>query len=574
MSKQVIICVDDEMVVIKSLKVELQEAIGNNCLIEIAQGGKEALELITELQEDEYEIVLVISDYIMPDIKGDELLKRIHIILPKSLKIMLTGQADLEAVGNAIKYAKLYRYIAKPWQTEDLILTVKEAINSYYQDKKLAEKNFELQVLNQELKKSLDLIINSERKFRSIFENAIIGIFQITYEGTCIHCNSALSKLYGYNSPEELMADMNNPQHQLYVEPQRRIQVLKLVQEQNEIYGFESLVYRRDGSTIWISENICAVYNNFQEIIYYQGFVEDITARKQIEIDRHKFTTELFQINKAYERFVPRQFLEFLNKSSIIDVKLGDHVQLEMSVLFSDIRDFTALSEMMTPEENFKFINSYLSFMEPAIIQNHGFIDKYIGDAIMALFSGDTDNAVKAGITMLQKLMQYNQQRVQLGYTPIQIGIGINTGSLMLGTVGGKNRIDSTVISDTVNLASRIENLTKNYGISLLITEQTYSCLNNPTDYAIRSIGNVKVKGKNQAVTIYEVFDVDPSEIKAGKLATLTTFQAALSLYDQEKLPQAAELFRDCLRVNSGDRVAQYYFFLCNQHSASQRDKS
>ena len=109
----------------------------------------------------------------------------------------------------------------------------------------------------------------------------------------------------------------------------------------------------------------------------------------------------LFQLNKAYERFVPNQFLHFLEKSSIIDVQLGDQVQLEMSVLFSDIRDFTTLSENMTPEENFQFINSYLSRMEPAIIENHGFIDKYIGDAIMALFSGEADNAVKAGIAML-----------------------------------------------------------------------------------------------------------------------------------------------------------------------------
>ncbi len=103
----------------------------------------------------------------------------------------------------------------------------------------------------------------------------------------------------------------------------------------------------------------------------------------------------------AYERFVPNQFLQLLENESIVDVKLGDRVQLEMSILFSDIRDFTTLSEGMTPEDNFKFINAYLSRMESAILDNNGFIDKYIGDAIMALFGGDADNAIKGGIGIL-----------------------------------------------------------------------------------------------------------------------------------------------------------------------------
>jgi len=116
MTKQVIICVDDETTVLMSLKAELQEAIGDDYLIEIAEEGEEALELIEELLADEYELPLIISDYLMPKMKGDELLKRVHLILPKTLKILLTGQADLEAVGNAIRDANLYRYNAKPLQ--------------------------------------------------------------------------------------------------------------------------------------------------------------------------------------------------------------------------------------------------------------------------------------------------------------------------------------------------------------------------------------------------------------------------------------------------------------------------
>ena len=151
MKKPIIICVDDEQTILDSLEIELEKSLGDEYLIETAAGSEEALELLEELLDEHYEVPVVISDYLMPYIKGDELLKRIHALSPKTLKIMLTGQADLEAVGNAIKYAKLYRYIAKPWQFEDLKLTVQEAVNSYLQEKKLDQQTLQLQQMNQEL---------------------------------------------------------------------------------------------------------------------------------------------------------------------------------------------------------------------------------------------------------------------------------------------------------------------------------------------------------------------------------------------------------------------------------------
>ncbi|NJK75443.1 MAG: response regulator, partial [Microcoleus sp. SU_5_6] len=150
-NKPTIVCVDDEPIILESLKIELKKALGDELLVETAEGGEDALELLEELLAEGCEIVAVISDYLMPQIKGDELLKQIHIISPKTVKIMLTGQADLEAVANTIKYAKLYRYISKPWQSEDLKLTVTEAVNSYYMEKQLAEQNDKLLHLNQEL---------------------------------------------------------------------------------------------------------------------------------------------------------------------------------------------------------------------------------------------------------------------------------------------------------------------------------------------------------------------------------------------------------------------------------------
>ena len=151
MSQQAIICVDDERVVLISLRDQLTNHLGNDYEIELAETGEEALEIFEELQQEGIEIPVIIADQIMPGMKGDELLIQIHASYPQTLKIMLTGQASADAVGNALNHANLYRYIAKPWETIDLCLTVTEAIRSYGQDRQLAQQNQELQKKNQQL---------------------------------------------------------------------------------------------------------------------------------------------------------------------------------------------------------------------------------------------------------------------------------------------------------------------------------------------------------------------------------------------------------------------------------------
>lgn len=215
---------------------------------------------------------------------------------------------------------------------------------------------------------------------------------------------------------------------------------------------------------------------------------------------------QLTIMNKAYERFVPQDFLSLLQKQSIVDVGLGDQVQETMTILFTDIRNFTTISEGMTPEENFQFLNSFLSAMAPVIRKNNGFVDKFIGDAIMALYPNNADNALQCALDMRKALQQYNQERAKQGKSPIDIGIGINTGLLMLGIVGEKNRMNATVISDAVNIASRIETLTKSYKTPILISEDTFKNLKNPARYRIEIVDNqVLVKGKTKPIAVYKV---------------------------------------------------------------------
>lgn len=296
----------------------------------------------------------------------------------------------------------------------------------------------------------------------------------------------------------------------------------------------------------------------------------DVSGLSELTTVSHEFNTMvekldaaqnmLKEINAAYNMFVPHKGLQLIGKESILDVDLGDSSQKIMTVLFSDIRGFTSLSEKMTPEENFDFINLYLGQINPIIKEYDGFIDKYIGDAIMALFPGENaELAIDAGLGMLKKLDTFNRYRLSTGETPIRIGVGINTGRLMLGTIGHKERMEETVIGDTVNLASRIESLNKNYGTELIISEGTYQRIKDPTKYDIRFIGIARARGKEQATGLYEIYSLNPDETRKQKQITHDMFNKALDIYQEKDFLGAKKMFEDCLKQSPNDTVAKYY---------------
>ena len=210
-------------------------------------------------------------------------------------------------------------------------------------------------------------------------------------------------------------------------------------------------------------------------------------------------------LKDSYRSFVPEQFLKFLGKESILDIRPGDCMETEMSVLFADIRSFTSISESLTPEDNFRFLNEFFTHMNPAIVNHGGFIDKYIGDSIMALFPGKAELAVDAGLDMLYRLNRFNEDLGQKSGLSIKIGIGINTGKLMLGTIGTADRMDSTVISDAVNIASRVESTTKTLEIPLLVTGDTIRAIEAPDMYHFTELDSIELKGKSKPVPLFEV---------------------------------------------------------------------
>lgn len=217
-----------------------------------------------------------------------------------------------------------------------------------------------------------------------------------------------------------------------------------------------------------------------------------------------RYSRELEHLNHSLERFIPHEVLGFLSKKSIVDVQLGDFSEEFMSVFFLDIRDFTARSENMTPSENFRFINTFLERFGPLIREHGGFIDKYLGDGFMALFPGKPDRALEAALSMREMLKNFNAA-LPKGTEPLRYGIGINSGHLMLGTIGENERMDSTVISDTVNTASRLEQLTKVHGTDILVSDTTVRALDGPDQFPLEKIGDERIKGKTRSVGVFKL---------------------------------------------------------------------
>lgn len=266
---------------------------------------------------------------------------------------------------------------------------------------------------------------------------------------------------------------------------------------------------------------------------------------------------------QSSQRFVPKQFLELLGKESLIDVKLGDYTQKILTAMFIDIREFTKISENNDPKLIFSIINQYLGGIEPIITKHGGLIDKYIGDTIVILFVKSSDDAINAGIEIQEWLYQFNTSLNTQKNLAIKVGIGINTGLAMIGTIGSERRMDGTVLSDAINTASRIEGLNKTYGTRMLMTENTADSLKNYHRYSIRQIDKVRVKGKTQALRIFEVLDGLPKAQRKARLSTLQAFNKARELYLDRQFKAAKTLLLSCLEKDPNDKVCRIYVRRC-----------
>jgi len=399
-------------------------------------------------------------------------------------------------------------------------------------------------------------------------------ILWITIDGRFIHANEAACKTMGYSLEEflELTVPDTDPIHTFDSYKQAWLQI-----KTNGARLVEREFIHKSGKRIPVE--IKSNYVNYSGTEYNCAFFRDITNRKRLEKEKKenqekllKAHLNLVEINKAYSRFVPHDFLNLLGYDNILDLKLGDSAQAKMSILFADIRDYSSLSEQMTPQENFEFINAYLGRIGPVIKENGGFINQYYGDGVMALFVENHENALKAAVQIQQVICKYNIKRRKVNRTTIEIGIGIHLGELMLGVIGDYERNDSGVISNAVNMASRFEGLTKLFGTSTIFSEQLKEDIPNITPYNTRHLGKFQVKGSTKPVNIFQTFEGTGNEKIYREASTLQLFATGLKYYYDLQFKKAKSCFEKVLIHNPSDMAADYYVHQSKEHLAANSE--
>ncbi len=371
-----ILCVDDEASVLEAVRTQLRDHLGNTHDIETATTGPEALEIVEELLEDGVPIPLVISDEIMPEIRGHALLRTLHARLPDARKVLMTGQAGVEAVVAAVNDAELFHYIAKPWSRLDLVLTVDRALES----------------------------------------------------------------------------------HAALLERRRRVQ--------------------------------------------------------------------------TFHRFVPSEFLGLLGLSDPIEVRAGLSRETDITVMFADLRSFSGMSEGASPSDVLATLNQVFGAVVPVIQAHNGIVDKFIGDAVMALFQTRSDG-LEAAIALVAAA---NSLQTPLG--KVRIGVGLHHGPAILGTVGTAARLETTAIGDVVNTAARVESMTRHLGARVLCTDAVVASVSR----SMRSLGNHPVKGRRGMVGFYEPLALYPEAVRAGMAEHAALFQAAVAYVESGGVPPCSEL--------------------------------
>ena len=493
-SKGVIVIVDDKPT---NLGVLFDFLTDSGFKVLVAQDGESAIQKVEYAHPD-----LILLDVMMPGIDGFETCRRLKAN-PSTQDIPVIFMTALSETVDKVKGFNLgaVDFVTKPVQQEEVKARVSTHLALRNLQKKLELQNEQLQQEIQEKQRAEQSLQQAEAKYRSIFENATEGIYQAPPDGGDITANPALAKIYGYDSPEDLMTQVTNITQQLYVEPMRREDLSTFMQKYDTLSGMESQVYRKDGSIIWISESIRAVREPTGNLLYYEGSVSDVTERRQAEVALRlaRKKAELLLLN-----VLPQAVAERLKRSQRTIAESFE----EVTVLFADLVDFTEYSTQTSPTELVEILNIIFSRFDR--LAEHLGLEKIktIGDAYMVVAGLPTprpDHAQAIAQMALDMQAAITQLNAELGEA-FKLRVGINSGPVVAGVIGIR-RFSYDLWGDTVNTASRMES----HGLPgcIQLTAATYERLKD--EYLFEKRSPIQVKGKGEMTTYFLISPKSPA---------------------------------------------------------------
>ena len=449
MNKQVIICVDDEISILRSLKSELKNVLGFDYQIELAEGGEDALELLESLQEQGYEIPLIISDYLMPGMKGDKLLRLVHLNSPNTLNIMLTGQANIEGISNAIKYASLYRYIAKPWESEDLKLTVIEAINRYIQDRMIAEKNAKLQELNEKQAELILQLHQNENRLKQFLDAMPVGVFVVDLNGDPYYLNYRAQELLYREiitniTGENLREIYQQWSHNFYPIVNDILQ--KALQGETATADDLEICQKNGDRVIPIEMWGTPIYNDLGEISYAIAAFQDITQHKQaeklledysktLEMQVQERTAALAQVNLELKRLATLDGLTQVANRRRFDECLSQEwrrmalINYPLSLILCDVDYFKRYNDRYGHQQGDYCLQQVANAIRRAVKKPADLVARYGGEEFAVILPNTPEEGAQAVATLIrEEITRLNIPHAHSDVSSfITISLGIST---------------------------------------------------------------------------------------------------------------------------------------------------
>ncbi len=399
--------------------------------------------------------------------------------------------------------------------------------------------------------KLFDDVQNMKNYNESVLESMSNGVITVNDANKIVTCNTSGLKILDVTTPENII----NKEAKLFFSGENtwlyeKIEAVNDAQKTTNQEVIMDAELKFAEKKISANITILPLVSSNQKRLGSMVLIEDISSEKRMK--------------STMSRYMSPDVAEQLMKSG--ESSLGGASSVA-TVLFSDIRNFTTITEVLGPEGTVHLLNEYFTLMVDCISNENGMLDKFIGDAIMAEFGipfahdDDPDRAVRSAIGMMKALKVFNAKRAEKKLPPVDHGIGINTDSIVSGNIGSQKRMDYTVIGDGVNLASRIESLCKEYGAHILISEFTFKALK--ATYRTRQVDKVIVKGKNVPVAIYEVIDFHDAESFPNQIEVLKNFNNGVEYYNAAQWDKAIECFQLALKCNPDDKTSQLYVERC-----------